>query len=115
MIGDYLVVALVFGIAVSYVAIIHHFWLRDAFKPEAPLNVPAKREGTGQISIPRHFPRLKSRALPQTQVAGRLILAKVLQSEMRTPTRTSIRNVMALLPKIKRHQKGKQINESRDL
>lgn len=30
MIGDYLVVALVFGIAVSFVAIIHHFWLRDA-------------------------------------------------------------------------------------
>jgi hypothetical protein len=34
MIGDYLVVALVFGIAVSFVAIIHHFWLRDAFKEE---------------------------------------------------------------------------------
>ena len=49
MIGDYLVVALVFGIVVSYVAIIHHFWLRDAFKEEAPLNVSAKREGTCEI------------------------------------------------------------------
>ena len=71
MIGDYLVVALVFGIAVSYVAIIHHFWLRDAFKEEAPLNVTAKMEGTGKISTLRHFPRPKSRALSQTQVPGR--------------------------------------------
>src|SRR5689334_20917042 len=44
MIGNYLVVALVFGIAVSYVTIIHHFWLRHASKEDAPLNVPAKRE-----------------------------------------------------------------------
>ncbi len=72
MIGDYLVVALVFGIVVSYVAIIHRFWLRDAFKEEAPLNVPAKREGTCEISTPRYFPRLKSRALSQTQVPGGL-------------------------------------------
>jgi len=71
MIGDYLVVVLVFGIAVSYVAIIHHFWLRDAFKEEAPLNVPAKREGTCEISAPRHFPRLKSRALSRAPAPGR--------------------------------------------
>ena len=83
MIGDYLVVALVFGIAVSYVAIIHHFWLRDAFKEEAPLDVPAKREGTGEISILGHYPHLKSRALSQTQAPSGLILAKVLHNEMR--------------------------------
>ena len=71
MTGDYLVVALVFGIAVSYVTIIHHFWLRDAFKEDAPLNVPAKREGTCETSTPRHFPCLKSHALSQTQVPGR--------------------------------------------
>jgi hypothetical protein len=71
MTSDYLVVALVFGIAVSYLAIIHHFWLRDAFKEEAPLNVPANREGTCEISTPRHFPRLESRVLSQTQVPGR--------------------------------------------
>ena len=71
MIGDYLVVALVFGIAVSYVAIIHHLWLRDAFKEEAPLHVTAKRESTCEISTPRHFPRLESPALSQTQVPGR--------------------------------------------
>lgn len=34
MIGDYLVVALVFGIAGSFVFILHHFWFRDAFKGE---------------------------------------------------------------------------------
>ena len=50
MIGDYLVVALVFGIAVSYVAIIHHFWLRDAFKEETPpLDGRVENEGKCEI------------------------------------------------------------------
>ena len=71
MIGDYLVVALVFGIAVSYVAIIHHFWLRDVFKEDAPRDVAAKRDVTCEISTPRHFSRLKSHALSQTQARGR--------------------------------------------
>lgn len=71
MIGDYLVVALVFGIAVSFVAIIHHFWLRDAFKEEAQQSVPAKNEGTCGISNPRPSPHRQSRGLPQTQVSGR--------------------------------------------
>ncbi len=52
MIGDYLVVALVFGIAGSFVFILHHFWLRDAFKEEAQANVPAKEEGTCRVSTP---------------------------------------------------------------
>jgi hypothetical protein len=42
MIGDYFVVALVFGIAGSFVFMIHHFWLRDAFKEKAPAVVQAK-------------------------------------------------------------------------
>lgn len=41
MIGDYLVVALVFGIALSFVTIIHRFWLRDAFKEETEKSAPA--------------------------------------------------------------------------
>lgn len=52
MIGDYLVVAFVFGIAASFVAIIHHFWLRDAFKEAAQASVPAKEEGACRVSTP---------------------------------------------------------------
>ena len=71
MIGNYLVVALVFGIAVSYVTIIHHFWLRHASKEDASLNVPAKREGACETSTPRHFPSLNLHAQSQTQAPGR--------------------------------------------
>lgn len=56
MIGDYLVVALVFGIAASFVFIIHHFWLRDVFKEEAPASVPAKKEGKCRVSTPNTSP-----------------------------------------------------------
>ena len=70
MIGDYLVVALVIGIAVSFVAIIHHFWLRDAFKEEAQKSVPDKNEGTCGISAPRPSPHRQSRGLSQTRVPG---------------------------------------------
>jgi len=35
MIGSYPTIALVIGIVLSYLAIIHHFWLRDVFKEEA--------------------------------------------------------------------------------
>ena len=71
MIGDYIVVAFVYAIGLSFLGSIHHFWLRDAFKEEAPLIVPAKREGTCEIFAPRHFPRLKSRALSQAPAPGR--------------------------------------------
>ncbi len=71
MIGDYLVVALVFGIAVSFVAVIHRFWLRDAFKEEAQQRAPAKNEGTCGISTPRPSAQRQSRGLSQTQVSGR--------------------------------------------
>ena len=74
MIGDYLVVALVFGIALSFVAIIHHFWLRDAFKEEAQKSVPAKNEGTCGISTQRSSPHRKSLGLSQTQVSGRSLI-----------------------------------------
>lgn len=70
MIGDYLVVALVFGITVSFVAIIHHFWLRDAFKEEAQPSVPAKNEGTCGISTPRATPHRQSRGLSQRWMPG---------------------------------------------
>lgn len=70
MIGDYLVVALVIGIAVSFVAIIHHFWLRDAFKEEAQQRVPTKNEGTCGKSTPSPSPPRKSRELSQTRMAA---------------------------------------------
>jgi len=72
MIGDYLVVALVFGIAGSFVFIIHHFWLRDAFKEEAQQSVPAKNEGTCTVSTPKTSPERKSRGLSLTRDPGRL-------------------------------------------
>lgn len=64
MIGDYLVVALVFGIAGAFVFIIHHFWLRDAFKEEPPASVPAKKEGKCRVSTPKLSPHGRSRGLP---------------------------------------------------
>lgn len=68
MIGDYLVVALVFGIAVSFAAIIHHYWLRDAFKEEGQQSISAKNEGTGGISTPAPSVPRQSRGLSQTRV-----------------------------------------------
>lgn len=56
MIGDYLVVALVFRIPVSFVVIIHYFWLRDAFKEEAPAVVPTKKERKRKVSAPKTSP-----------------------------------------------------------
>lgn len=50
MIGDYLVVALVFGIAGSFVFILHHFWLRDAFKEE-PSSFDDGVENQGKCEI----------------------------------------------------------------
>ena len=70
MIGDYLVVALVFGIAGSFVFILHHFWLRDAFKEEAQAKVPAKEEGTCRVSTPNTPPERKSCGLSQTRIPG---------------------------------------------
>ncbi len=71
MIGDYLVVALVFGIALSFVTIIHRFWLRDAFKEETEKSAPANIDGTFGNSTPRPSPHQKSRGLSVTQVSGR--------------------------------------------
>ena len=70
MIGDYLVVALVFGIAGSFVFIIHHCWLRDAFKEEPQQSVPAKNDGTCRVSTPKTLPERKSRGLSQPRVPG---------------------------------------------
>ena len=36
MIGDYIVVAFVYAIGLSFLGSIHHFWLRDAFREETP-------------------------------------------------------------------------------
>lgn len=36
MIGDYIVVAIVFAIGLSLLGSIHYFWLRDAFREETP-------------------------------------------------------------------------------
>jgi predicted alpha/beta hydrolase len=60
MTSDYLVVALVCGIAVSYLAIIHHFWLRDAFKEEASLDLAAANERKSKISHHETFSASKS-------------------------------------------------------
>ena len=50
MIGDYIVVAFVFAIALSFVAIIHHFWLRDAFKEETPFDFRVENAGKCEIN-----------------------------------------------------------------
>src|SRR5688572_2304276 len=50
MIGDYIVVAFVFAIALSFVAIIHHFWLRDAFREETRLDVRVENAGKCEIN-----------------------------------------------------------------
>lgn len=68
MIGDYLVVVLVFGIAASFAAIIHHFWLRDAFKEEAQQSAPAKDESPEEISTSRPSRHRRSRALSQKRM-----------------------------------------------
>lgn len=36
MIGDYIVVAFVLVIGLSFLGAIHYFWLRDAFREETP-------------------------------------------------------------------------------
>lgn len=73
MIGDYLVVVSVFGIAASFVAIIHHFWLRDAFKEEAQQSVPPKDENTKGITTPRPSRHRRSRASSQTRMPDGLV------------------------------------------
>ena len=50
MIGAYIVVALVFAIGLSFLGIIHHFWLRDASRAETPPLVgPVANEGKCEI------------------------------------------------------------------
>ena len=66
MMGDYLVVALVFGIAGSFVFIIHHYWLRDAIKEDAQQDEPAKKEHACGISNPSPSLHRRSRGLSQT-------------------------------------------------
>ena len=50
MIGDYIVVAFVFAIGLSFVGIIHHFWLRDAFREETP-TLDGRVENEGKCEI----------------------------------------------------------------
>ena len=45
MIEAYLIIAVVCGIVLLYLGIIHHFWLRDAFNEET-LQGPSKDQGT---------------------------------------------------------------------
>ena len=49
MIGDYIVVAFVYAIGLSFLGSIHHFWLRDVFKKEASFDVRAGSEGNCEI------------------------------------------------------------------
>lgn len=42
MLADYIVFASVCAIVLSYLGIIHHFWLRDGFEEKTPLDVHAK-------------------------------------------------------------------------
>src|ERR1051325_1998014 len=67
MIGDYIVVAVVFALGLSFLGIIHFFWLRDAFREEtsaldvenegkceiAALNEPSSKAGwqTARLAI----------------------------------------------------------------
>jgi hypothetical protein len=51
MIGDYIVVAIVYGIGLSFLSFIHYFWLRDEFKEEAPLDACLKRKKKCESAI----------------------------------------------------------------
>jgi hypothetical protein len=49
MIGDYIVVAFVYAIGLSFLGSIHHFWLRDAFREETrSLDGLVESEGRGE-------------------------------------------------------------------
>ena len=50
MIEAYLIIAVVCGIVLSFLAIIHHFWLRDAFNEEAAENDRSKRHENDAIT-----------------------------------------------------------------
>ena len=50
MIGDYIVVAFVFAIGLTFLGAIHRFWLRDAFREKTPsLNGRVENEGKCEI------------------------------------------------------------------
>jgi len=70
MIDDYLIVALVFAIAVSFVASIHYFWLRDEFKEDASPVAPPTRAGRRAVSPASPSPRPKARGVTPTQSPG---------------------------------------------
>ena len=50
MIGDYIVVAVVYAIGLSFLGIIHYFWLRDAFKEKAS-SLDGRVENKGECEI----------------------------------------------------------------
>ena len=51
MIGDYIVVVFVLAIGLTFLGVIHHFWLRDAFSEEAtPLDGSGENEGERKMS-----------------------------------------------------------------
>ena len=51
MIGDYIVVVFVLAIGVTFLGVIHHFWLRDAFREEAtPLDGRGENKGGRKMS-----------------------------------------------------------------
>ncbi|HHY84513.1 MAG TPA: hypothetical protein GYA07_03100 [Verrucomicrobia bacterium] len=46
MIGDYIVVIAVFAMVAVYIATLHRFWLRDAFKEDSEESQQSDRAGT---------------------------------------------------------------------
>jgi hypothetical protein len=65
MIGACLIIALVFGIVLSYFGIIHHFWLCHVFK-EALEQPPGYQSTKGQPSKRQH-----RRLIPIATLSGR--------------------------------------------
>ena len=61
MIGDYIVVAFVFAIGLSFLGIIHFFWLRDAFREETP-PLDGRVENEGKCEIYSVLNELSSKA-----------------------------------------------------
>ena len=49
MIRDYIIVAVVYAIGLSFLGIIHYFWLRDVFKGETPPDGHVGNEGKREI------------------------------------------------------------------
>jgi hypothetical protein len=49
MIRDYIIIAFVYAMGLSFLGIIHYFWLRDVFKEETPPDGHVGNEGKCEI------------------------------------------------------------------